>query len=110
MNTDLCTGHIKVLPKCADLIDEWEALVWDERQLALGKYIEHPALDNHLCDAALYAWRYAYHYTAKPKTFVPNADPMDKWWEAEEERIQNKDDENEDSSQTFGEEIDPWTF
>lgn len=90
MNTDIYNGHVKVLPKCTDLINEWRSLVWDERMLELGKHVEHPALPNHLSDAALYAWRWAYHYTAKPKTFQPLADPMDEWWEKEAEKINRR--------------------
>lgn len=101
MNTDLYTGNVKVLPKCADLVNEWEALVWDERQLDLGKYVEHPALPNHLCDAALYSWRYAYHYTAKAKVFKPHTDPNDKYWEDQELKIIKKNDHEE-------EELDIW--
>jgi len=92
MNTDFYGGNVKVLPKCADLVTEWEALVWDERLKEMGKYVEHPALPNHLSDAALYAWRFAYHYTAKPKVFNPSADPMDEWWEKESEKLNEKED------------------
>ena len=88
MNTDIYNGHIKVLPKCADLIDEWQSLVWDERMLEAGKHVEHPALPNHLSDAALYAWRWAYHYTAKPKAFKKITDPNEKWWEQEADKIE----------------------
>ena len=90
MNTDLYTDKVKVLPECTDILDEWDSLVWDERLLASGKYVEHPLHPNHLSDAALYAWRHAYHYTAKPKFIDPNRDPNDDWWESEGDKIERR--------------------
>lgn len=84
LNSDLITNKIKVLPNAMDLTDEWASLVWDERKLALGKYEEHPACPNHLSDAFLYAWRYVYNYTAKPKVkfIAPTSEEaVDKFWE-----------------------------
>lgn len=62
MNSELILSRIKVLPDAAELPEEWESLIWDEKA---AKRTEHPACDNHLADAALYAWRYAYSYLAE---------------------------------------------
>lgn len=63
MNGDFISGYIKVHRKLgAGLMDEYMALVWDER--AFPKREEHPACDNHMTDAALYAWRHCYQYLA----------------------------------------------
>ncbi len=88
LNSDLILNHIKVLPKADDLVEEWTNLVWDERKLLLGKHEEHPACPNHLSDAFLYAWRYVYNYTAKPKALTPaptSEAAVDAFWEREAE-------------------------
>lgn len=67
MNSDLIAGDVKVLESAgADLVDEWANLIWDERAEAKGKKVENAACANHLSDAALYAWRRATNYAAKP--------------------------------------------
>ena len=65
MNADLLQGKIKILPTCTALIKEMQCLVWrtDGGRLCFPKK-EHPNLSNHLCDAALYAWRHCYQYHA----------------------------------------------
>ena len=90
LNSDLITNKIKVLPKASGLTEEWSSLVWDERKLAQGKYVEHPACPNHLSDAFLYAWRYVYSYTAKPKVKVvapSSEEAVDIWWEEQGEAL-----------------------
>lgn len=66
MNAELIQGHIKLLRgHCDLLIDEWKALIWDDKS-AVKK--EHSLCDNHLADAALYAWRYCYQFLSeRPK-------------------------------------------
>jgi len=44
------------------LMDEYGSLVWDDRAV---RREEHPAFDNHCCDAALYAWRHCYQYLSE---------------------------------------------
>lgn len=63
MNSDLRKGHIKLLPQSM-YQEEIELLTWDRTG---AKPIEDPRQENHLCDAGLYAWREARHFTAKPK-------------------------------------------
>lgn len=56
MNSDLAAGRIKVLEGCG-VLDEWRLLQWDE-----DRPVEDSRFDNHLADAALYAWRESRHY------------------------------------------------
>lgn len=76
MNGDFSTGLVQVIEgDNKDLVREWEELVLDPKKRELGEWAEHPRLDNHLCDAALYAWRDAQHYherdkPAEPKTTI----------------------------------------
>lgn len=71
LNSDLKEGLVK-LPEygAEDLIKEWANLVkkWD---LHHTKWIEDPALPNHLADAFLYAWRKARHYLFSPEPEKP---------------------------------------
>ena len=92
LNSDLITGNIKLLAEAEDLIVEWKALVWDERQLLKGKHVEHPACPNHLSDAFLYAWRHVYNYSSKPKGIPPpkgSEAEVDHFWESEAEKLNN---------------------
>jgi hypothetical protein len=67
LDSDLIAGRVKADPKtCPALIQEWSELVWYERALEQNKRVEHPSLDNHLCDAALYMHRYAYQWLSRP--------------------------------------------
>lgn len=68
MNADLQTSRIKLLPDADGIAAEWESLIWDERKLAQPSpvWVEAPRIENHLADAALYAWRKARAYDALP--------------------------------------------
>jgi phage terminase large subunit len=68
MNAELIQGHIKVHESLRDLVEEWQSLVWvtEGDKIKLPRK-ENPNLPNHLCDAALYAWRYCYSYLATPQ-------------------------------------------
>lgn len=64
MNSELIQGKIKVNPLlAADLVSEWKSLVWelDGDQIKIPRK-ENPACENHLADATLYPWRYAYSF------------------------------------------------
>lgn len=90
LNSDLVTGHIKLLGAAADLATEYKELIVDERALAKGKWKEHPGLDNHLADAMLYNWRWCFNYSAKPKLVIPDRGSeaeINQWWEYEADRI-----------------------
>ena len=58
MSDDLIQGKVVLLPGCEALAEEWSKLVWVSKD---GKIVyprkENPNCSNHLCDAALYAWR-----------------------------------------------------
>jgi hypothetical protein len=90
LNSDLITKKICILPDAKPLTNEWTDLVFDERKLQLGKFVEHPAVPNHLSDAFLYAWRYVYSYTSKPKTKIlppSSEEAVDQWWEEEGDKL-----------------------
>lgn len=68
VNSDFYAGRLKII-KGTDLAFELETLQWaidegeDKGDLARrGKLKESAGLPNHLCDAMLYAWRFAMHY------------------------------------------------
>lgn len=67
MNGDLIQGRVRIHVSCTDLIDEMMGLVWKTSgdKITYPKK-EHPALPNHLCDAALYNWFNGYHFLSRP--------------------------------------------
>lgn len=68
MNAEFIQGNIKLSKSCSDLIDEYKSLVWEiEADKIKWPRKEHGSLPNHLCDAALYAWRYCYQWLATPE-------------------------------------------
>lgn len=62
MNDELARGVIKLLPQAQPLEAEWADLVWEDEL----RRNEDSRCANHLSDAALYVWRYAYSYLSKP--------------------------------------------
>lgn len=82
MNSDMRLGHVKVVSG-DDLIEEWSHLIWDsdsERRQEDSRYA------NHLADACLYLWRYAYNYLAVPAVKPISRDSeeyVDNFWENE---------------------------
>jgi hypothetical protein len=64
MNDDMHNGRIKI-PYKSRLAQEMQMLCWDQDYFDEGKFIENPDFDNHCTDAALYAWKWAYHYLYK---------------------------------------------
>lgn len=94
LNNDLLLKRLNLLPsKCTPLIEEWEALIWDDKAREKGKWEELKSCPNHCADAALYMWRWCYNYAAIPKAAL----------ETEEERMERqlieKDSQNEHSDQ-----------
>jgi len=91
MNSDLSQAHVKVVRgKGQDLVDEWSQLIWDPDS---ARREEHPEYDNHLTDAALYAWRWAYNYawTNKPKKIDPSSEAaVDAWMEREAAKVERQ--------------------
>ena len=87
MNSEMVHGLIKLLPEAGELEVEWEDLIWDDKSL---KRQEHPGCENHLADAALYAWRHCYQHLSETRVKEDNrnADVMDDWWDEEAERME----------------------
>jgi hypothetical protein len=74
LGDDLRAGKIKI-KKGSPLEAEIRVLQWsDEKKLK-----EHDAYANHCCDAMLYAWRWASHYTHKdPEPQLPTEDRLER--------------------------------
>jgi hypothetical protein len=67
LNAELAKGRIQVLEgKCAHLLEEWQALAWNEDRTK-----ESEGQDNHASDATLYAWRAASAYSEQPEKPAP---------------------------------------
>ncbi len=69
MNAEMIEGKIKLSKDCQDLKDEYLRLIWNDKSL---KKEEHPNCENHLCDAALYAWRFCYQFLSQMPKAKPN--------------------------------------
>lgn len=97
MGSDMRLGHVKVAPN-SPIIDEWKLLQWDE-----DKRKEDGRYENHLCDAALYAWRESRHYLHK--SVMPSMEVgSDEYWKAQEEKMWNQvASKLEDSSEAWWE-------
>jgi len=64
MNAEFIQAKIKLSPETQPLKDEYLGLIWNDKSL---KKEEHPNCANHLCDAALYAWRFCYQFLSQPE-------------------------------------------
>jgi hypothetical protein len=84
MNSELILARIKLLTQnCTPLIDEWQNLVWKAKAGKLVQpKVENPSCDNHLADAALYAWRHCYQYLGEAPRLKPK--PNTPEWFAQE--------------------------
>jgi hypothetical protein len=84
LNGDFLTGKIKIIPG-SDLEVELQGLQWDLSNDAkhilarTGRLREDPSCPNHLCDALLYIWRWAYHFWSTPHDSGPQ--PGTKEWQ-----------------------------
>lgn len=114
MNAELVQARVKVREdQSKDLINEWMGLIWEtEGDKVKFPRKEHPNCENHLCDAALYAWRYCYQFlSAAPEPKV-NINQKDQWIahtnklmeESLERQIKNQqaEEQERDSMATFG--------
>lgn len=96
MNTDLRTGKIKVGPACDVLKEEWQYLIWDEKQRKVGNWIENSSCDNHAADAALYMWRWSYNYAAIPAPSEKTPDQqLEDWWDKQGQEIEKEKGDSE---------------
>lgn len=71
LNGDLDAGLFRARADSA-LVGEWKTLQWDE-----DRKKEDSRFDNHLSDAALYAYRECKHYTHQPKAKEPGPDEVE---------------------------------
>jgi len=81
MNDDLFANRVMVPENCP-ILDEWDVLQWDESRLK-----EDGRFENHLSDAALYAWRECRHYTYKAPVVRPRYGTSEYWDMIEQEYI-----------------------
>lgn len=76
LNGDFLTGRVKIIPG-SELEVELQGLQWDlsnDAKIILARtnrLREDPSCPNHLCDALLYIWRWAYHFYAQPHVSGP---------------------------------------
>lgn len=78
MNAEFIQERIKLHSSNRALMDEYFGLIWETEgdKIKLPRK-EHPNCENHLTDAALYAWRYCYQFlseAAKPKVDIRSKD------------------------------------
>lgn len=81
MNAEFIQGKIKLSPAAAkDLGAEYTTLIWatDGDKIAVPRK-ENPNCQNHLSDAALYAWRYCYQFLATPAKVAPDLSKRDQY-------------------------------
>jgi len=83
MNSDLAAGRIRVLEGCG-VLGEWRLLQWDE-----DRRKEDARFENHLADAALYAWRESRHYASVAREIEP-VFGSDEYYNLEAERIEQR--------------------
>lgn len=97
MNSDFLMGNILIDKENAiELYTEHESLVWDDRS---EKREENAACENHLSDAALYAWRMSYREEVVEKkihTDPHSIEALNEWEQREIERIEQLKREKED--------------
>ena len=60
VNAEMKMGRVEIMQSCGEILSEMRELVRDPRS---DKNIEHPACENHLCDAFLYLVRHVKNYT-----------------------------------------------
>lgn len=88
LNGDFIAGRVKVISG-SELETELSALQWDlsnDAKVTLartGRLREDPSCANHLCDALLYIWRFAYHFFSSPLQFGPT--PGSPEWQQKQE-------------------------
>ena len=107
-NSELHKNNIKVLSDNADLLEEWDSIIRDDRLSVrhVNKIIEHPICHNFVADATLYAWQKCYNFYFSPTT--SSDDPNDRYWDKKAERIdQNKREKGENLFNSFYGKINP---
>lgn len=80
LNGDLYNERLKIsITGAAPLIKEWSTLMWDDSGV---RFVKHQ--DDHISDAALYAWRYLRNWQGQE---VRPAEKMGVGWEVETQAI-----------------------
>ena len=96
MNSDLNANCVMVM-QGLPLLEEWDILQWDD---SFRK--EDKRFDNHLSDAALYAYRESRHYISMDYEESPQKDSDRYYAEIENQIIENLEKQIEDVENT------PW--
>jgi hypothetical protein len=72
MNSDFLSSLIQIIPETnQELIKEYDTLLLDSKKVSNGSWGELASCDNHLCDAALYAYKDAWHYFSTAQVKQP---------------------------------------
>lgn len=66
MNTDMAAGKIRLMQDSTAPLAKELADLPRKKDPVTGRWQEHPAFPNDLCDALLYAWRHAHGWIEKP--------------------------------------------
>jgi hypothetical protein len=120
MNSELILGNIQLNLEAADgvqndekehheslsLADEWEGLIWDPNAPP-GSRKEHPGCPNHLCDGALYNWRWCYTYLHQNEPKLPPAGSAE-WQKREADRMQRMEEEALENKQANEKQMSGW--
>jgi hypothetical protein len=88
MNSDFDSGIIEIDPKLKDYVAELSILQWDE-----DRRKEDPRYENHLCDAGLYGYREAKHWTYTKPEPEPAKDTdayMDQMWDQQAQELERQ--------------------
>lgn len=96
MNSDFVDGKIKV-PEDSPIIEEWTTILWDEL-----RKLPAEGQEDHLSDAALYAWRECRHYLYEEPPKLPEHNSADYWRKEEEKFIKDAENSLKEQSET------PW--
>lgn len=90
MNSDFIKGKIKVIKNnCLSLLKEYDVLTINSKNPVKPFIVG----GDHNADAALYAWRFSYHYLSESPVIAPKKTDlqlMDEYWEEEENKLNNK--------------------
>lgn len=83
---DMMSGKVKLVGDSADgLAGEWMKLVWDRSNK--DNVVPDSSCEDHLSDAYLYAWRYAYHYIKPQIVAAPPRKGTEAWAIEHEKRL-----------------------
>ena len=86
MNSDFVSGKIKVNGvECSGLIEEYDKTIWNKRFLEKGIYKEDSSFHPDIADAALYAYRFCFHYTSTPQPKKLESSIEEQWKKQKEE-------------------------